>query len=78
MSAEPNLTDTLHKMRTLVGKDMKGTEPPCPFCGRPRLKRSNYIRCGRCGVNWCDGEKLDRDPSIERKAKMLAGVINKK
>ena len=25
--------------------DEVGTEPPCPFCGRPRVSRSSYIRC---------------------------------
>lgn len=48
-----------------------GTEPPCSFCRKPRVKRSDYIRCGLCGVNWLDGEMhlpgyLDRDPRVVR------------
>jgi ribosomal protein L37AE/L43A len=40
-----------------------GTEPPCPFCHRPRVKRSDYIRCMRCGLNWTLGEQaIDRHP----------------
>ena len=49
----------------------QGTEPPCPFCQRPRVKRSDYIRCNPCGVNWLDGEDLTRDP---RNARMRAIV----
>lgn len=32
-----------------------GTMPPCPFCSRPRVERSDYIRCNPCGVNWIEG-----------------------
>jgi ribosomal protein L37AE/L43A len=40
-----------------------GTEPPCPLCQRPRVKRSDYIRCNRCGLNWTNGEQaIDRHP----------------
>ena len=49
-----------------------GTEPPCPFCGQRRVRRSDYIRCRPCSVNWIDGEDIDRDPRIERNEKMLA------
>ena len=34
-----------------------GTKPPCPFCGKPRVQRSSYIRCNPCGMNW--GEEQD-------------------
>lgn len=40
----------------------KGTEPPCPFCQRPRVTRSSYIRCMRCGLNWSEGQAIDRHP----------------
>lgn len=40
----------------------KGTEPPCPFCKRPRVTRSSYIRCMRCGLNWSEGQAIDRHP----------------
>lgn len=50
-----------------------GAEPPCPFCQTPRVTRSDYIRCNRCGVNWLDGEMhlanyLNSDPRVARKA----------
>lgn len=32
-----------------------GTEPPCPLCQRPRVRRSSYVRCNPCGANWFDG-----------------------
>ena len=48
-----------------------GTEPPCPFCGTPRVSRSSYTRCNRCGINWLDEEMqlpdyLNRDPRVCR------------
>jgi len=49
----------------------KGTMPPCPLCGRPRVERSDYIRCNPCGVNWLNGENLDKNPKIERYDKMV-------
>jgi hypothetical protein len=50
----------------------KGTEPPCPFCHRPRVSRSDYIRCLACGINWLNEEMhlpnyLERDPRVARK-----------
>lgn len=53
-----------------------GMMPSCPFCQRPRVKRSDYTRCNLCGVNWLDGENLNRDPRIERKATMMATVFS--
>lgn len=49
----------------------KGTEPPCPFCKKPRVSRSDYIRCNPCGVNWLNEEMhlpnyLNRDPRVAR------------
>lgn len=46
-----------------------GTEPPCPFCQRPRVRRSDYIRCNPCGLNWLDGEDLTKDPQLSRREK---------
>ena len=48
-----------------------GTEPPCPFCKRPRVMRSDYIRCNPCGVNWLAEEMglknyLNLDPRVAR------------
>jgi hypothetical protein len=48
-----------------------GTLPPCPMCGVPRCQRSDYVRCNPCGVNWLDGENLDKNPQIERYDKMI-------
>ena len=49
----------------------KGTMPPCPFCKVPRVERSDYIRCNKCGVNWLLEEKdlrdyLNRNPAACR------------
>jgi len=48
-----------------------GTEPPCPFCHRPRVLRSDYVRCNRCGINWLAEEMnlpnyLNLDPRVAR------------
>lgn len=43
-----------------------GTEAACPFCRRPRVLRSDYVRCLPCGVNWLAGEDLEHDPKIAR------------
>lgn len=50
-----------------------GTEPPCPFCNRPRVMRSDYVRCNPCGINWIMEELqkfgpsyLNRNPSAVR------------
>lgn len=50
-----------------------GTEPPCPFCQRPRANRSDYVRCNPCGVNWLNEEMhlpnyLNLDPRVARRA----------
>ena len=55
-----------------------GTEPPCPFCQKPRVTRSNYIRCNPCGVNWLNEEMhlpnyLSRDPRVSRAEAALMG-----
>jgi hypothetical protein len=48
-----------------------GSELPCPLCEKPRVTRSDYIRCNPCGVNWLDEEMhlpdyLNRDPRLSR------------
>ena len=48
-----------------------GEEPNCPFCQTPRVRRSDYIRCNPCGVNWLDSERdlpnyLNRNPAAAR------------
>jgi hypothetical protein len=51
------------------GGDLKGML--CPFCGKPRSPRSDYIRCQPCGVNWLEGEDVNRDPRTDRYRKMV-------
>jgi uncharacterized Zn finger protein (UPF0148 family) len=48
-----------------------GKESPCPLCRLPRVRRSDYIRCCRCGVNWISGEALDKDPRTARQRKLV-------
>jgi hypothetical protein len=53
-----------------------GTEPMCPFCGNPRVRRNDYIRCNPCGTNWLDEEMhlpnyLHSDPRIARRVLAL-------
>ena len=50
-----------------------GEEPDCPFCHNPRVMRSDYTRCNRCGVNWLHSEMslpnyLNVDPRVARRA----------
>lgn len=52
-----------------------GKETPCPFCKVPRLRRSDYIRCCRCGINWLDGEPLDLDPRNARQRRMIDDML---
>jgi len=68
------------RMRQVALKE-PGTEPPCPFCKRPRVARSDYIRCNGCGVNWLDEEMhlpdyLNVDPRVARQkaARMARGT----
>lgn len=49
-----------------------GSGPACPFCKLPRCLRGDYLRCSRCGINWMNGEMLDRDPRRERMDNFLA------
>ena len=54
-----------------------GTELPCPFCHVSRVKRSDYIRCNRCGMNWMEGEDLSKDPRNQRYQDMLRTASTK-
>lgn len=51
-----------------------GTEMPCPFCNRPRVKRSDYIRCNPCGTNWLEGEDITQDPRKSRRTRATAST----
>lgn len=53
-----------------------GDLAPCPFCKVPRVRRTDYVRCCRCGINWLDQEMhltfkgkpyLDVDPGCARR-----------
>jgi ribosomal protein L37AE/L43A len=67
------LHDELMAMKRRINTEV-GTEPPCPFCQKPRVPRSGYIRCNPCGINWFDGEDLAKDPKLERYEKMVASM----
>ena len=41
----------------------------CPYCGRPRFDRSDYIRCGHCGMNWAKGYDTSKAPAVGWAAK---------
>ena len=41
-----------------------GREVPCPFCGKPRVRRSSYIRCYPCGMNWGFEDDLGAHPHM--------------
>lgn len=53
----------LELMRLKINTEV-GTEPNCPWCGVPRVSRSSYIRCNRCGVNWSRGTDYSKDPRV--------------
>jgi hypothetical protein len=59
--------------RDTIRKEIKsgGALSPCPRCGTPRVKRSEYIRCCGCAINWEEGEPLDQDPRSYRQQKMI-------
>jgi ribosomal protein L37AE/L43A len=53
-----------------------GSEPDCPNCKRPRVRRSDYVRCSLCGRNWLDGEDLLKDPREGRRMKMFPNLYS--
>ena len=66
-----SMTEVMREQLRLAYLNEAGTEPPCPWCKSPRVARSDYIRCNRCGVNWLNEEMhlpryLDRDPRVVR------------
>lgn len=52
-----------------------GTMPPCPFCSRPRVERSDYIRCNPCGINWLLGTDWSKRPDYGLAASIRAKAI---
>jgi len=74
--------DTAELMQTSRAERLAeaGTEPDCPFCQRPRVLRSDYIRCNRCGINWLAEEMhlpdyLNRDPRIARTESSTSRIV---
>jgi hypothetical protein len=70
MSTNSRGRDRLHDEIKIGGK-----ESPCPFCAIPRVRRSDYVRCCRCGINWLDGEPLDQDPRNLRLRNLVDEMI---
>ena len=75
------LTYEEQELNRLERLNEEGTELPCPFCQRLRVRRTDYIRCNRCGTNWLDEELhlpdyLHRNPSAARgeAARMMRGT----
>ncbi len=48
------------------------TDQPCPICGLPRSRRSDYVRCQPCGLNWLEGEPLNQNPKNYRWQQFLS------
>ena len=63
------MSDSLQGWMTKIREERlnePGTMPPCPFCQRPRVQRSDYVRCNPCGLNWLHGENLSLNPHLSR------------
>jgi ribosomal protein L37AE/L43A len=65
-----DLGRNLREWKRLLAEEV-GTMPPCPFCRKPRVARSDYLRCNLCGVNWLAEEMslpdyLNLDPRVAR------------
>ena len=70
-SAKVELNQQMLEAAREASRSEVGTMPPCPFCKVPRVERSDYIRCNRCGTNWLLEEShlpnyLDRNPAAAR------------
>ena len=74
MNATSTASDTARDVRESLKEEIPhgGDQEPCPFCGIPRVQRSDYVRCCGCGINWSPGEDMSKHPSIERYQKMVA------
>lgn len=70
--------DWVLTFRAVLAREIRGggelKDLPCPFCGLPRCRRTDYIRCSKCGVNWLMGEDLDHDPRVERMRILIANT----
>lgn len=67
----PTMTLEQQEAARQEGLNEVGTLSPCPFCKRPRVQRSTYVRCNPCGLNWLDEEMhlpdyLNRNPAAAR------------
>ena len=56
----------------------RGAEEPAVSAVREaaEAKRSDYVRCTPCGMNWLDGEDLTKDPRLSREP-YLSNVRNR-
>jgi len=71
---KPNGSDdskTYYEVLIAAESTVGGGLSECPFCGVPRSKRSDYVRCSRCGINWLEGEDLGKHPKIDRFLKVV-------
>jgi ribosomal protein L37AE/L43A len=64
MAERETMTQTQSDVARQERLNEVGTEPPCPFCQRPRVTRNTYIRCNPCGVNWSAGDDIFKDPRM--------------
>ncbi len=72
----PEMGELMEKLKREieVGGELK--DLPCPFCNKPRSQRSDYVRCSPCGLNWLDGEDLQKNPLLSREP-YLSGARNR-
>ena len=66
METQKMLTFEERESMRKAAMDEVGSAPPCPFCQRPLVSGSSYIRCNPCGVNWSPGEEISLDPRTSR------------
>lgn len=68
------------ELATLSGKSDAAEEgecgaPPCPVCKRERERRSDYVRCRFCGLNWLAGENLSLHPHLGRRLRLVEASL---
>ena len=66
MEIKVGLTDEQLEEARQARLNEVGTMPDCPFCQRPRVQRSDYVRCNKCGINWLNGEDMSKNPLLSR------------
>ena len=73
---DENIIEWVAGIKERIAYEIKngGSEAKCPFCGLPRCTRNGYIRCSKCGINWADGDELDRDPRMSGLPRATIGL----